>query len=66
MKLTSFNPNPNSKIFDFAGLMFTFGLIYPFIMMQTKLMCEITPIPSKRRYLGLNDICLRLPKICGY
>jgi hypothetical protein len=32
-------------------------LIYPFTMMQTKLMCEIAVKPSERRYFGFNDIC---------
>jgi hypothetical protein len=37
------------------------ALTYPFIFIQTKMMCEVTSVPAKRRYYGLNDICRRIP-----
>lgn len=64
-KILSMKKDKDSRVPDYVASFATPLLIYPFTMMQTKLMCEIASKPSERRYLGFNDICQRLPKICG-
>jgi hypothetical protein len=56
-KILSMKKIGDSKAPLYVSAFATPLLIYPFTMMQTKLMCEIAVKPSERRYFGFNDIC---------
>jgi hypothetical protein len=40
-------------------------LVYPFVFIQTKLLCEVSNDPAKRRYFGLDDMCNRIRHFTG-
>ena len=64
-KIVQAIPNELGLNTAYACATIAHGLVYPFVFIQTKLLCEIANDPAKRRYFGLNDMCNRLRHITG-